>query len=102
MIIEYLDTSPHFRLKKIIGLLENLHGVTINFDAVKDKNHLEAIYLKYAKIKESILLTDEFNVYHLNETYTRASLIQEAIKIFLSEIAPKRKKHGASRSMKNG
>lgn len=91
MVIDDLNTSSEFRLKRIIQVLESLHGVTIDFDAVSSRAELKSIYDEYGMIRSRIVETASYNSYFQDADYTKACLIQEAIAIFLSEVAPKRR-----------
>lgn len=98
MVIDDLHTSSEFRLNRIIGVLESLHGVTINFDAAESRAELKSIYEEYGIIRSNIMETAAYNSYFQDADYTKACLIQEAIAIFLSEVAPKRLNRRAKKS----
>lgn len=91
MVIDDLNTSSEFRLKRIIRVLETLHGVTINFEAASSRAELKSIYEEYGAVRSSIMESASYNSYFQDADYTKACLIQEAIAIFLSEVAPKRR-----------
>lgn len=90
MGIDELNTSPNYRLSKILGLLESLFGLTIDFDAANSNAELQSIYEAYGLERSRIIKESTFNSYNNDPSYTKAVLIQEAIHIFLSEVAPKR------------
>lgn len=90
MVIDELNTSASYRLSRILNLLESLCGVTINFDAVENLAQLQSIYEMYGLERSRIIKESAFNTYNDDPSYTKAVLIQEAIGIFLSEVAPKR------------
>lgn len=91
MVIDDLNTSSEFRLQRIIRVLETLHGVTIDFSAAKSRAELKSIYEEYGVVRSQIMESSEYNTTFQNADYTKACLIQEAIAIFLSEVAPKRR-----------
>lgn len=93
MVIDELNTSPSFRLTKILDLLESLYGLTIDFEAASSTAELQSIYETYGLERSRIIKEESFNSYNTNSEYTKAVLIQEAIHIFLSEVAPKRIKY---------
>lgn len=90
MGIDELNTSPNYRLSKVLGLLESLFGVTIDFDAANSTAELQSVYEAYGLERSRIIKESTFNSYNNDPGYTKAVLIQEAINIFLSEVAPKR------------
>lgn len=90
MVIDELNTSPNYRLQKILGLLESLFGVTIDFEAANSTAELQSIYEAYGVERSRIIEESAYNTSPNNPDYTKAVLIQEAIHIFLSEVAPKR------------
>jgi hypothetical protein len=91
MNVDDLAISPNYQLRKILNLLENLYGLTIDFSAAKSKAELESIYEAYGLERLNIIQEAHHNSYNQNPEYTKACLIQEAIRIFLSEVAPKRR-----------
>lgn len=98
MVIDELNTSPSYRLSKIVGLLESLYGLTIDFDAANSTAELQSIYEAYGLERSRIINEAAYNSYQSNPDYTKAVLIQEAIHIFLSEVAPKRIKRSKKTS----
>lgn len=98
MVTDELNTSAQYRLSKVLDLLESLYGLTIDFDAVNSVAELQSIYEAYGLERSRIISESAFNSYNNDPTYTKAVLIQEAIRIFLSEVAPKRKKRNKKSS----
>jgi len=96
MIVNDLNTSAHFKLAKIMETLGANHGVYLDF-AAADFDSLMGVYESCAATRYSIVESANHNTYHSNDKYVEAGLIQEAIHIFLSEVAPKR----LNRRMKN-
>lgn len=91
MVIDELDVSAEYRLSRVLKLLENIYSITLDFDAVKQNADLVSIYEKYDIIRHKTIRESQYNTYNQNPEYVKACLIQEAICIFLSEIAPKRR-----------
>lgn len=90
MVVNELNSSPSYRLSKLLGLLESHYGLTIDFEAAANTAELQSILESYDAIKAQIIQESAFNSYNHNPEYVKAGLIQEAIQIFLSEVAPKR------------
>jgi len=90
MVIDELNTSSNYRLTRILNLLESLFGLTIDFDAAKSLAELRSLYEAYGLERSRIVKESSFNSCNTDPQYTKAVLIQEAIHIFLSEVAPKR------------
>lgn len=89
MVIDELD-SPNYRLSRIVRVLESLYALTIDFGAATSRAELQSIYEEYGLVRSQIVREAHFNSYNQNPDYAKACLIQEAIHIFLSEVAPKR------------
>jgi hypothetical protein len=89
MRVNDLETSAHFRLVKVLEALQERHNIQLDFSAV-DFDQLMSIYEDYGSKKNLIVESTTHNTYHNNSQYLEATLIQEAIHIFLSEVAPKR------------
>jgi hypothetical protein len=92
MVIDELNTSANYRLSRILKVLESLYDVTIDFDAADNLAQLQSIYEVYGQERNRIIKESSYNSYNNDPMYTKAVLIQEAIHIFLSEVAPKRTK----------
>lgn len=90
MVINEIESSPSFRLSKILGLLESHYGLTIDFEAAQNTAELQSVLESYEQVRSQIIQESAFNSYNHNPEYVKAGLILEAIQIFLSEVAPKR------------
>lgn len=90
MVIDELNTSSSYRLARILRVLESIYGLTIDFEAANSTAELQSIYEEFGAIRSEIIKESTYNSYNQNADYTKAVLIQEAIHIFLSEVAPKR------------
>ncbi len=98
MVTDELNNSAQYRLSKVLGLLESLFGVTIDFAAANSLAELQSIYEAYGLERSQIIKESAYNSYNNDPSYTKAVLIQEAIHIFLSEVAPKRIKRSKKTS----
>jgi hypothetical protein len=83
-----VSTLPDFKLNKLLKTLNCVYGVTIDFE--NNISILEQVMEECKVTKQRILRECGFNSYNKNEEYTKATLIIEAITIYLVEIAPKR------------
>ena len=90
MVIDELNTSASYRLSRVLNVLESIYGLTIDFDAAESLAQLRSIHEMYGLERSRIIKESVYNSYNTDPTYTKAVLIQEAISIFLSEVAPKR------------
>lgn len=91
MVIDELDTSAHVRLAQVLSQLHEQHSIHLDFLSA-DFDLLMQVYEECAVTRKTIVESTAHNSYIGNQRYVEASLIQEAIKIFLSEVAPKRLK----------
>lgn len=89
MFVNDLETSAPYKLAKVLGSLKENHCIQLDFSAV-NFDELMSIYEACGSQKLQIVESTAHNTYHTNTTYLEATLIQEAIHIFLSEVAPKR------------
>lgn len=92
MVINELENSSHYKLSKLLGLLETMYGVTIDFTAAQAPGELELVYEEFGRLRSEIISEARHNSYNSNPDYAKACLIQEAIRLFLSEVAPKRRR----------
>lgn len=76
------------KLKQFNQLLEQLYGLTIDFDASEE--HLRSVFEHYSERKSLYLKEHTYGI--SNPEFSKIVLITEAIRIFLKEIAPKRRK----------
>jgi hypothetical protein len=98
MVIDELDVSAEYRLSRMVNLLERLYDITLDFATVNSQVDLTTVYEKYDAVRKKIMRESHYNTYNLNPDYNMACLIQEAICLFLSEIAPKRHNRRQDRS----
>jgi hypothetical protein len=90
MVVDDLNTSASYRLSRLLAILESKFGVTIDFGAAENAAELQAVFEAYGEVKEQIIRESAYNSYNSNPDYVKASLIRDAISLFLSEVAPKR------------
>ncbi len=89
MIVNELEHSAHYKLAKVLRTLSESHGIHLDFTQ-SDFDQLMGVYEECQSARSRIVESAAHNTYHSNDKYLEASLIQEAIHIFLSEVAPKR------------
>lgn len=101
MYLNYFESSNSARLFQIIDTLKNVHGVTLDID--KDSPSAESMLneclLEQEGLRNRIMNESKFNSYQQNPEYIKCMLILEAVKIMLTEIAPKRKRRKVSESI---
>lgn len=88
MNINDFEVDPKIKVAKLLSLLESRFGLTIDFQDYK-KLVDTLIFCEQFKLnyKKNTILSESDN----NEDYIKASILSEAIRIVLKEIAPKRK-----------
>lgn len=91
MQLDNLQTSSDVRLRQILHTLNHVHGIEFNPD-VENIHKLVEYQTHFTQKKENIIKESGFNSYLSNPEYAKSVLILEAIKIMLTEIAPKRRK----------
>lgn len=96
-MLDIFENSAEFKLKRILNVLEHQHETRLDLDA--SQNELVSVYRECDLIKDQILEQNQFNTYHTNKEYVKICLIQESIRLFLTEIAPARRR-GKARSKK--
>lgn len=90
MFVNEFKNSNQYRLGQLLSTLKNIYGINLILEnrspAQLQKLH-ESGVARQTRIKES----SAFNTWMSNPEYTKTVLILEAIKIYLAEIAPKRR-----------
>ena len=91
MFINDFENSNDYKLHQILHTLKSVHGVELKFE---ESTPADLAQLRQSSeiIKNSIVSESQFNTYNTNPEYTKHTLIMEAIRLFLTEIAPKRQK----------
>lgn len=90
MFINDFQSSNGYRLHQILHTLKSVHGTELDLDSSSDTD-LAALGESSEIIKNSIVSESQFNTYNSNPEYAKHMLIMEAIRLYLLEIAPKRK-----------
>lgn len=88
MNVSDFKTQAGTRIKTISDLLNQLYGIQIDWDA--PVAHLESVLAHYEERKTAVL--QEGIAVMAHPEYTKSMLIAEAIRLYLREIAPARKK----------
>ena len=83
--------SANYKLSRILNVLQNVHGIEINFAEDVDYDDLQKVYETYADLKRSIIEGAMMN-FQANTDYSKSILIMEAIRIYLAEVYPKKRK----------
>jgi hypothetical protein len=87
------------KLDKLSKTLREVYEIEVDFGAPRED--LVETHRYFSEQKHVLLQDGEFNKYFGNCDYSRAYLICEAIRIFLSEIAPKRMLHRRKQGVEN-
>ena len=91
MFINDFENSNEYKLHQILHTLKSVHGVELKCEG-RSADDLNQLLQSSEIIKNSIVSESRFNTYNTNPEYTKHTLIMEAIRLFLTEIAPKRQK----------
>lgn len=91
MFINEFENSNEYKIQQIVHTLKSVHGVELKLDESTDAD-LSAMCQSSEIIKNSIVSESQFNTYCNNPEYTKHILIIEAVRLYLTEIAPKRQK----------
>ena len=90
MFINDFKNSNEHKLQQITHTLKSVYGVELKLDETPESD-LNTLRQSSEIIKNSIVSESQFNTYNSNPEYTKHTLIMEAIKLYLTEIAPKRR-----------
>lgn len=88
MNVSDFKSGPQLQLGKLDALLNQLYGLAIDWEA--PVSYLESVLSNYEDRKA--LMLAEGMVGMTNSQYAKSVLIVEALKLYLREIAPARKK----------
>ena len=97
MFINDFQSSNGYRLQQILHTLKSVHGTVLDLDGSSDSD-LAAIKESSEIIKNSIVSESRFNTYNSNPEYAKHMLIMEAVRLYLLEISPKRRRKGIKES----
>lgn len=89
MYINDFESSSEYRLHQILHTLKGIHNFDLDIEKVSS-DELVALGESSEVIKNSIISESQFNTYNQNPEYTKHMLILEAVRLYLTEIAPKR------------
>jgi hypothetical protein len=88
MNVSDFKQRTHEKLEQFNRLLEQLYGLKIDWDASED--HLRFVYNHYMDRKKMFLKENSYS--SADAEMGKIVLITEAIRVYLREIAPSRKK----------
>jgi len=91
MFINEFENSNEYKLQQIVHTLKSIYGVELKLDE-STEDDLASMRHSSEIIKNSIISENQFNTYNNNPEYTKHTLIMEAVRLYLTEIAPKRQK----------
>ena len=98
MFVSDVTTSADHRLHSILHTLQKIYGVDIALDE-SSIEQLEALHESSEIIKNSIINEGGFNSWHTDPNYAKHMLIMEAVRLYLTEIAPRRRPRKLSESV---
>jgi len=90
MFVDDVKASAEHRLNQIIHTLKHVYDTQLTLDE-SSIDELAAIHDSSEIVKNSIVSESAFNSWHSNPTYTKHMLIMEAVRLYLTEIAPRRR-----------
>lgn len=90
MNLDNIGSGGNYKLQKILKTLNETHGIRINF-AKRTIDQILHLQETTEIEKKQIVGSSTFNSYMTNPRYAATMLILEACKIYLKEIAPKRR-----------
>lgn len=91
MFVDDVNTSAEHRLNQILHTLKHVYETELDLDAV-DLEEIKAMQESSEIVKNSIVSENAFNSWHSNPVYTKNMLILEATRLYITEIAPKRRR----------
>ena len=90
MFVDDVKTSAEHRLSQIAHTLKHVYDTELTLDE-STIDELAALHDSSEIVKNSIVSESAFNSWHSNPTYTKHMLIMEAVRLYLTEIAPRRR-----------
>jgi len=90
MFVDDVNTSATHRLNQIVHTLKHVHGFDLNLDESSD-DQIETLSTSSELLKNSIVNESAFNSWYSNPDYAKHMLIIEATRLYLKEIAPRRR-----------
>lgn len=89
MFINNFQSSNGYRLHQVLHTLKSVHDTDLVLESMTDAD-IEFVKDNSEYTKNDIVNESQFNSYHTNPEYTKHTLILEAVRLYLTEIAPKR------------
>lgn len=86
MHVSDFSSNSERKLQQIVKMLDSLYDVRVDWD--QDEATLRAAYESYESMRQNVLYESSSQ----SRDYTKVVLITEALRIYLYEIAPKRRK----------
>ena len=90
MFVDDVKASAEHRLNQITHTLKHVYDTELTLDE-STIDELAALHDSSEIVKNSIVSESAFNSWHSNPVYTKHMLIMEAVRLYLTEIAPKRR-----------
>ena len=90
MFVDDVKASAEHRLSQVTHTLKHVHGMELKLDE-SSLDDIVAMHDSSEIVKNSIVSESAFNSWHNNPSYTKHMLIMEAARLYLTEIAPKRR-----------
>lgn len=91
MYINDFQSSNEYRLQQVLHTLKSVYGTELDLDNSSDDD-LVSLRESSEVIKNGIVNESRFNTYNNNPEYAKHMLILEAVRLYLAEIAPKRRR----------
>ena len=100
MHLNQFESTNEVRLNQILHTLKSVYDVHINmdFDSPTAESAIMECKLAWESTRDRIISESSFNSYQQNPQYTKAMLILEAMRIMITEIAPRRRRHRTDES----
>ena len=103
MHLNQFETTNEVRLNQILHTLKSVYDVHIKIDL--DSPTAESMIMEckssWESTRDRIISESSFNSYQQNPQYTKAMLILEAMRIMITEIAPRRRRRKMAESAKD-
>lgn len=97
MFINDFQSSNEYRLHQVLHTLRSVHGVDLKLES-SNVSDLNSLLERSELIKDNIVSESRFNTYNSNPEYAKHMLITEAVRLYLTEIAPKRQRRKVKES----
>lgn len=90
MFVDDVSTSSRHRLNQILHTLKHVHSFDLKLDE-SSVDEITTIHNTSEVLKTSIVQEGSFNNWHTDPNYAKHMLIVEATRLYLKEIAPRRR-----------